>query len=141
MTWSNRYVGIPYDEFGRSASGCDCWGLVVAIYAEELGITLPDYLGYGSVEEHHEIAALISDAEASPTWTPAEGAARPFDVAVFRRGELASHLGVVIAPGLMIHMVGEDCAKLERYDTGRWGHRLKGLFRHVQCHVKPGTPA
>ena len=111
------------------------------IAAEELGITLPDYLGYGSVEEHHEIAALISDAEASPTWTPAEGAARPFDVAVFRRGELASHLGVVIAPGLMIHMVGEDCAKLERYDTGRWGHRLKGLFRHVQCPVKPGAPA
>ena len=80
------------------------------------------------------IRILAVTVMATPTWVKAD-AARPFDVAVFRRGKLASHLGVVVRPGLMIHMVGEDCAKLERYDTGRWGNRLKGVFRHVQHPV------
>ena len=38
MIWSNRFIGIPYDDFGRSRTGCDCWGLACIIYREELGI-------------------------------------------------------------------------------------------------------
>lgn len=139
MSWSNRYIGTPYAEFGRTMSGCDCWGLVVLIYRQELGIELPDYLGYGSAEEHAEIDALIAGAEISPTWMVAPGAVQPFDVVVFRRGHLATHLGVVVLPGRMIHMVGEDCAKIEDYRTGRWGNRLKGAYRHLQNPLKAGV--
>lgn len=130
MSWSNRFVGIPYAEFGRTRDGCDCWGLACVIYQEELGITLPEYLGYGSVEEHGEISALIDGAATSPLWLPVEGAALAFDVAVFRRGRLSTHLGVVIRHGIMIHMEGEDCAKLSDYRSGRWGHRFAGHWRH-----------
>jgi probable lipoprotein NlpC len=131
MSWSNRFVGIPYVEFGRSRAGCDCWGLACVIYREDLGIMLPDYLGYGSVDEHAEIAALINGAEASPIWQPVTDPA-PYDIVVFRRGRLAAHLAVIIRPGLMIHMAQEDSAKVENYCTGRWGNRLKGHFRHVE---------
>lgn len=137
MNWSDRYVGIPYVDFGRDRAGCDCWGLACLIYREELGITLPDYLGeYASPEEQGEIAALIAGAAISPIWIPVTGPAEAFDVAVFRRGRLSSHLGVVIRPGLMIHMEGEDCAKLADYRSGRWSHRFNGLFRHVSRVVK-----
>lgn len=136
MTWPNRFVGIPYAEFGRDREGCDCWGLACIIYREELGISLPEYLGYGSVDEHAEIAALIDGAEASPLWLPVTGPAIAFDIAVFRRGCLATHLGIVIHHGLMIHMEAEDCAKLADYRTGRWGHRFKGHYRHVSKAVE-----
>ncbi|MBA85743.1 NlpC/P60 family protein [Thalassobius sp. S69A] len=130
MTWSNRFVGIPHEDLGRTREGADCWGLACIIYAEELGITLPDYLGYGSAEEHGEIAALIEGAQVSPLWVPIEGPAIAFDIAVFRRGRLPTHLGVVVRHGIMIHMAAEDAAKHQDYRHGPWSNRFAGHFRH-----------
>ena len=131
MSWSNRFVGIPYVDFGRSRAGCDCWGLACIIYQEELGITLPNYLGdYASVDEHGEICALIAGAATSPLWVPVDGAALAFDIAVFRRGRLSTHLGIVIRHGIMIHMVADDQAKVQGYMDGRYKHRFAGHFRH-----------
>ncbi|RUS64865.1 phage tail protein [Pseudorhodobacter sp. E13] len=126
--WANAFVGIPFAPFGRDRLGADCWGLACIVYAEARGITLPAYLGYGGVDEHAEIDALIAGAEGSPLWLCRTGEARPFDIAVFRRGRLATHLGIVIRPGMMLHMVDEDRAKIETYGTGRWGNRLVGHF-------------
>ena len=137
MSWSDRFVGTPFIEFGRSRAGCDCWGLACTIYAEELRISLPQYLGdYTSAEERREISALIDGAAVSPLWVPVTGEAQAFDIAVFRRGRLSSHLGIVVRPGLMIHMEGEDCAKIADYRSGRWSHRFQGLFRHVSKGVE-----
>lgn len=136
MTWSNRYIGIPQRDHGRGRDGCDCWGLVTVIFREELGITLPEYLGYGSIEERGEIAALIEGAKVSPLWVPVTGPAIAFDVAVFRRGRFSTHLGVVVRHGLMIHVLGEDGAKLDDYRRGPWAHRFTGHWRHVERAVQ-----
>jgi probable lipoprotein NlpC len=136
MSWSNDYIGIPWREFGRTRDGADCWGLACIIYREELGISLPDYLGYGSIEEHGEIAALVDGAVSSPLWLPVEGPAVACDIAVFRRGYLATHVGIIIHHGVMIHMEGEDCAKVADYRSGVWKHRLAGRYRHVERPVQ-----
>lgn len=136
MTWSNRYVGTPWGEFGRGRQGCDCWGLACVIYREELGIALPDYLGSASAEERGEIAALVDGAAASPLWLPVDGEALAFDIAVFRRGRLSSHIGIVVTHGTMIHMVGEDGAKLEDYRRGTWNARLQGHYRHREMFAE-----
>ena len=136
MSWSNKFVGIPQQDHGRARAGADCWGLACIIYREELGISLPDYLGYSSPDERGECAALISDATASPLWVPVDGAAIAFDIAVFRQGRFSSHVGIVIRHGLMIHMAGDDQAKLAAYRTGKWSHRLEGHFRHREMALK-----
>lgn len=136
MSWSDRYIGLRWEPFGRGRAGADCWGLVVVVYREELGIELPSYLGYGSVDEHAEIAALIAGAEASPLWLPVTDTPEPFDVAVFRRGRWDTHLGLIVRPGLMLHMDGEDCAKLASLTSGRWKNRASGVFRHVSRGVE-----
>ncbi|WP_349295230.1 NlpC/P60 family protein (plasmid) [Thioclava sp. 'Guangxiensis'] len=129
MSWSNAYIGIPYAAFGRDLEGADCWGLACIVYACELGVDLPDYLGrYASVDEQSEISALIDGAASSPLWAQRIGPPRPFDIAVFRQGQFASHLGLVIRPGVMLHMVGDDRSKVERYSTGPWSRRLIGEF-------------
>lgn len=127
MTWSNKYVGIPQRAHGRARSGVDCWGLVWLVYREELGITLPDYCGYGSLAEHAEIAALIDGAATSAFWDAVSTPA-PFDVVLFRRGRWNSHVGILVRPGLMLHVTG-DGAKLEHCDRGAWGARLQGYWR------------
>lgn len=127
--WSARYVGIPFADRGRDELGCDCYGLARLVYRVELGIGLPDYRGYASAEEQAEVAALIAGAAAGPDWLPCDGR-RPFDLAVFRRGRLATHVGVIVAPGIMLHMVDEDAAKIERI-AGPWASRFVGAWRHV----------
>lgn len=137
MNWSDSYIGTRFEEFGRSRAGCDCWGLACVVYSNELGISLPQYLGdYASAEEHSEISALIEGAAVSPLWVPVTGPVMPFDIAVFRRGRMSSHLGIVVRAGVMIHMQGEDCAKLADYRSGRWSHRFNGHFRHVSRAVE-----
>lgn len=137
MIWSDRFIGLPYEDFGRSRAGCDCWGLACIIYREELGISLPDYLGdYASTDELGEISALIARDRTSPLWLPVEGPALAFDIALFRRGRWSSHIGVVVRHGLMIHMVADDHAKLQTYLDGPYKHRFEGHYRHASRVVE-----
>lgn len=129
--WSNRYVGTPYHEFGHTFEGVHCWGLAVLVYAEELGIALPTYSGcYVSLEEQAQIAALVNGERSDPVWREVAGA-RTFDLVTFRRGRLETHIGIVVSPGLMLHVTADDQAKIEHYNTGRWQHRLTGTYRHA----------
>lgn len=134
MIWSDRYIGLPFADLGRSRAGADCYGLACIIYAAELDIALPDYAGaYASASEHAEIAALIDGAQGS--WVAMPNAA-PFDLALFRRGRWTTHIGIVIRPGVMIHMDRDDCAKVADYRAGLWGGRFVGHFRHHSMAVK-----
>lgn len=43
MHWVQDFVGIPYEQLGRSTIGIDCWGLVSLVYKARLAIALPDW--------------------------------------------------------------------------------------------------
>ncbi len=129
MSWSDAYIGIPYRDLGRQMSGCDCWGLVHLVYRRECKIKLPSYRhAYHSADERAEVARLIGDAEASSDWTRIHEP-EPFDVVTFRRGQLTSHIGIVVSPGVMVHM-SESGSRVENYRDAKWAQRLTGTFRH-----------
>lgn len=132
-SWTNAYVGTPFDRFGASHAGANCWGLVVLVYGEQLGIALPDYAGaYASPMERDEVVALVDYERGKSVWSRVFQA-QPFDVLVFRRGGIDCHVGLYVDRGLMLHVTADDCAKLERFETGTWGHRLTGIYRHVKA--------
>lgn len=135
--WTDPFIALPYLDFGRSRAGVDCWGLVTVVFQDMAGISLPSYAGqYVSVEEHCEIDGLISAAKDSQVWKRVDGMARPLDIAVFRRGRLDAHVGVVVSDGLMLHMVGNDQSKIEHYNNGRWAPRLTGIYRHINAPLR-----
>ena len=51
-----RAVCVPFLDKGRGYDGFDCWGLVVCYYRDVLGIELPSYDGYDSVQNHRAVA-------------------------------------------------------------------------------------
>lgn len=128
--WANAYVGVPYADQGRDLAGCDCWGLARLVYGAELQIALPSYVGdYTGSEESAEIASLIGAQTTDDVWTPADPIA-PFDLILFRHGRFDSHVGIALGPRAMLHMAGEDQAKVGVLTDARWARRIVGAFRH-----------
>ncbi|MFB2553332.1 NlpC/P60 family protein [Ensifer soli] len=131
MSWTDRYIGIPKVNLGRDWQGCDCYGLVRLVYAEDLRIPLPTYLGaYADADESAEVHQLLGEARTSGSWVRAE---RPqaFDIVCFRRASMDRHLGVVVDRTLMLHMP-EGHSRIEPWSEGRWSHSLEGVYRHIE---------
>jgi cell wall-associated NlpC family hydrolase len=45
-----KWIGIPYKKGGRDFNGCDCFGLFLLWYKENLNIILPDFTDAGIIE-------------------------------------------------------------------------------------------
>lgn len=126
--WSTQFLGLPYADLGRTIDGVDCWGIVYLVLAHH-GIEVPTYEGdYASTEERAEICALINGAKLK--WKEIKFA-RELDVVTFRRGRLESHCGVVVKPGLMLHVTDGLPSCIESYRDGYWAKRLTGIWRHA----------
>ena len=130
MSWTNAYVGVPYKDHGRSRDeGWDCWGLLRAVYDEQLGIALPSYAAhYESELDDYGIGdAFHAEVE---TWTVADEP-RAFDAVWCRMIGVECHVGVFVEPGVMLHtMLGQD-ACLVRTDSIAWERRILRCYRHV----------
>lgn len=133
MSWSNAYLGL-------TEADCHCWALVVRVYARELGVTVPDYGGHAcGPEEHREIAAVIERDAGGGTWNelPTATARQAFDVALFRRGAIRQHVGILITPQRMLHM--DRRAVIAPVDRDPWGKRLMGVYRHASRPAAGGA--
>ena len=132
MHWSAAYVGLPFVNLGRDRAGLDCYGLVRLVLADQRGIALPSLTEtYASVEERAELAAALSAISAQSPWAPvARGGEQPFDVAMFSVFGRPLHLGIVVRPGLMLHVSDGHDSRIEDYRRGTWAPRLIALYRH-----------
>ncbi|MBS7538353.1 NlpC/P60 family protein [Ancylobacter lacus] len=125
--WSNPYVGLAWQRFGRGRDGVDCWGLAVLVYREILGIALADHL---EVPIEGGMAEAVDAIAAADPWRRVE-TPRAFDVAVFRMGALRRHVGIVAGGGRMLHVADGELSSLAPLDGVRWRHRLLGYCRHA----------
>lgn len=129
LSWAQAFIGMPYADKGRTREGCDCWGLIRIVYADRLGIELPSYDSeYVGSDERREISAIVEREAQSALWERVE-TPRPFDILFFRRGRFDAHAAIWVKAGLMLHMVEEDCSKIERFDVPAYAFRLTGMYR------------
>ena len=129
--WPEKYLLIPFMDGGRSAKGLDCWGLVRAVYADQLGIELPSY-GEISAEEFRKIAAqMAADCKSAEVWLPVDKPA-PFDVVTMTlgTGKVIAHVGVMVDEKTIMHIEPDSYPALMRTTHPFVSRRLRGFFRH-----------
>lgn len=128
-----KYLPIPFKNHGRGFSGVDCWGLVLLVYKEERGIIMPD-LGdlYSDAYARCEVDSTVTQAMGAP-WTMVvePGQEKPFDVLVFKRGGLKTHVGIWVEKGKMLHALEGVGVCVERYENIQWKHKLQVVLRYV----------
>jgi cell wall-associated NlpC family hydrolase len=126
----DRFVGIPWVNRGRSIVGCDCWGLVWMVYRDLRGIELPSYSDrYVTAKDRDAIAALIA-GEIDPWDEIPAGQEMPFDAALMHESGIVRHIGIVTAPGRLLHVERGETSRIERYREGVLLHRLSGFYRY-----------
>lgn len=130
MTRFDRYVGLPWVDKGRSFAGVDCWGLRYLIFRDELGVELPSLTDrYATASDRRAIAALVEGRDADHDQVPA-GAERAFDGVLMLDGAAPTHIGTVIAPGLLLHVVRGGNSVVERYRSPLFSHPIEGFYRY-----------
>jgi cell wall-associated NlpC family hydrolase len=124
----NGYIGLPWRDRGRTTAGVDCWGLVRLVYAGELGIDLPDHADdYPHAGDAVTVAALIELGRSD--WAPVRTMHEAADLVLMRQAPW--HVGAVVGRGIMLHIPEHGTSCIEPYETGRWGNRVEGVYRHI----------
>lgn len=136
--WVQQYIGLPYRDRGRTRAGLDCFGLVRLVLAEQADIELPEYSM--APMDAADRARTFADEACSGVWQPVRvDGARCFDVArckVMHRDGAAvrpvlSHVGIYVAPGLVLHIEDGTRSVIVRADRGeRFARRIADVWRH-----------
>ena len=127
-----EYIGISFKSQGRDRLGLDCWGLLCLIYKERLNISLGSYIDeYDDANFYAQVSNVVEMH--IPEWALIEkGLERPFDVVILRLRGLPIHIGMVIKPGIMIHVLNKLNTCLEKYNTPLWNKRIRGFYRYAK---------
>jgi cell wall-associated NlpC family hydrolase len=131
-SWVAHYLGAPYVHGAREgdvASGYNCWGLFAAVQREVFGRTLAEYEGPLALRGNAAAMGAAAEALAAQFEELAPGQEREGDAILMRIAGQPIHVGVVIAPGEMLHSERGANACRESYRNSLWARRIVGFYR------------
>jgi cell wall-associated NlpC family hydrolase len=124
------FIGIPYQDKGRTFQAFDCWGCVYLFYKEMLRINIPALADdYDSGLDGKAVAHCVAENQAH--WievdTPEYG-----DVLVFNVLGWPAHVGVYLGDGDFLHAFKGADSCIERLDAITWNRRHARTYRWPQ---------
>ena len=128
----NKYIGIPFEDSGRSQEGVDCWGLIHLFYKNERGIEFPLYTDlYETSFDKERVSEIINEEKVY--WNQIEfDELQDGDVILFRVSGLPIHVGMVVDKNTFIHCIKGAQSCLEKLNSPRSQNRIIGAFRYAQ---------
>jgi cell wall-associated NlpC family hydrolase len=132
MVWTDTYIGIPFKKNGNDRLGIDCWRLVVLVYKEVLGISLPLFDGiYVEKTENSLLSVTKLMKSEKEKWTPIK---RPekFALVLLRTGRMLYHCGVAVSNRTMLHVDVGFFSVIESFDNIIWKNKVEGFYRYAK---------
>jgi len=133
MEWVNRYVGIPYLDGGRTRTGCDCYGLIRLVLAEQFHINLDahDQFYTHATRDRRIIAERIQATKSRWPWRGVAREPALGDVLLFTIKALPIHCALALGPSEMLHIQAGTDAVVENWRKSlSWKPRLDGVYQH-----------
>jgi hypothetical protein len=104
--------------------------LIVLVYRELAGIELPSFAeDYTTDDDRHELNALIAN-QLTPWIEIPAGQERRLDCVLMREGRCVRHIGVVVKPGLVLHVSKAQESTIERYRDSALRRSVVGFYRY-----------
>lgn len=124
----DKYIGIPYKEYGRDENGIDCWGLARLFYKQELGIDLPSY----ETETVRSFDPKLSKSvdEFISNWTKT-AAPKLGDLCLFNILGEPTHVGLYLENGRFLHAREGHSSVIESIRKPNWNKRLEGIYTYT----------
>lgn len=135
--WVGRWIGIPYKADARPTSleeaertGWMCWSLVGLALKLQFANPIDDYDGPLFFKRRDARAVAEGANRFAARWRLInDGDEQAGDVIRLNMAGLPIHVGIVVAPGLMLH-VEEGCDSVwERYRSQTWKGRIAAFHR------------
>ena len=127
MAWHNDYIGIQYEEKGRTREeGLDCWGLVRLVQKEQFNNELPSFVEQQTSDEA-ELEELFATQREG--WVQVQDY-KEGDVILFKVMGFESHVGTYIGDGKFLNISQGRTSVIERLDSSKWERRIVGAFRY-----------
>lgn len=129
--WPRGYLGIPHTKGGRTTDGLDCYGLIVVVYADLLGISL-------DAREHEHWGRGKDRVAASFAAGPGGGyriieahqphILKPLDTLILSLGGRPLHCGINVNGREFLHVSGDSVVLARLFDP-KWQLRLRRIYR------------
>ena len=101
-SWVNDYIGIPFKTNGRDRDGLDCYGLIAAVYKDQLGVDIPDWhVADDSTSTVMETISNGLNVELDAQRAHEVAEPKDMDILVLSRMGVAYHVGIYIAGGVL----------------------------------------
>ena len=101
--WVKKYIGIPFVSNGRTAGGCDCYGLVQLVLRNEYGVELPELSDdYADALNVRETERLFAEHLPVLAGQKIAGPQEQAVVVITEHGSPA-HIGIVAGGGYILH--------------------------------------
>ena len=131
--WVDDYRGRPFLRGANGPDAYDCYGLVRRVLLDRWGAHTPSLDGAWHLDAAARLAMAVDDP-ATP-WLRVPGAAlEGGDVLTFvdTAPPHQLHVGIVVAPGWMLHAQHDTGVVTARYDRAPWALlRFGAAWRHV----------
>lgn len=126
--WWQKYLAVPYKEFGRDPAGWDCWGCIKFIMDKHLGIELPNL--------DRARAVRVTEESSKQFWHEVK-IPQAFDVLCMygptKSGPVLLHVGLMVGQSKVLHCertCGTVCVTLNNPFIK---NRIGKFIRHDSC--------
>lgn len=135
--WVADWIGVPYASDAKPATleeakriGANCWALVGLVLKHQFATPIDDY--DGALYHGRRDARAVGEAANAfaARWRIIEaGCEQAGDVVRMRMGGAPIHVGIIVAPGHMLHVEEESESACERYRGFHWKDRIVAFHR------------